>query len=208
MFAPSVRTRLAPSVFPHVGTASTLAAHDAAFLHGLNLRLHFGSRLGSVRALTGTIQAQILVPPGGLGAGEIEAFLGVLLLSCGETILASVRTALYVGSALNRGRWVEVSGRGGASARRIRTALILTLALLIAIPPHRTQRADFGTGRACVRRPKCHVVYWGAVLSPRSSDEAFHDTYRWCMQWRPAVTLLNAEILPVGIAGLVPRNQN
>lgn len=62
MFAPSIWARLSPSVFPNVGTAPTLASHDAAVLHELNLRLHFGSHHGQ-SVLTGTIQAQITVPP-------------------------------------------------------------------------------------------------------------------------------------------------
>jgi hypothetical protein len=81
-----VWTRLSPSVFPNVGTAPTLASHDAAVLHGLRLRLHFGSHNGGICVFTGTIQAQVECHTG-RGAGEIEAFPLVLLLSSGDMMV-------------------------------------------------------------------------------------------------------------------------
>jgi hypothetical protein len=54
MFAPVVRTRLSPPVFPNVGTAPTLASHDAAVLHGLTS----DSILACKTGLVCTLQAQ------------------------------------------------------------------------------------------------------------------------------------------------------
>jgi hypothetical protein len=50
-----------PSNFPNVRATPALGPHDAAILHGLTLRFHFGLR-DARRRIAGTIQAQILVP--------------------------------------------------------------------------------------------------------------------------------------------------
>src|SRR5215469_3450411 len=80
VFAPAIWPGLSPSVFPNVWTALTLASHDAAVMHGLNLRLHFGSRDGAICAAQAQSRHKFLEQRFG-GSQRNRAFSSVLLLS-------------------------------------------------------------------------------------------------------------------------------